>query len=182
MLLATSHPLAAQTDEPEAAIKAVPFLRDVTGVESWSFFEPRVAADPDYTLLSNRATLGVRITTPRLDVQGAFQYATVVGLPRRAMGPGPLGPGAMYFDAAHTPSAFQLYFKALSLRVKDIAPGVSVEGGRMGFRSGMESPSATPDLDAIKRERLDGRLIGEVDWSTFERSFDGVRVDLDRPQ
>ena len=162
-------------------LEVTPFLRNVSDLESWSFFEPSAAAvDNSYALFRNRATLGMRVTTPRLTVQGAFQYGTVVGLPRRATGPGPLGPGAMYFDAAHTPSAFQLYFKALSLRVKDVVPGVSIEGGRMAFRSSMESASASPALEAIKQDRLDGRLIGEVEWSTFERAFDGVRVDLDR--
>ena len=181
VVLATVHPLAAQTAEPEPAIEVVPFVRDVTGLERWSFFEPRIPADSDYTLLSNRATLGVRVNTARLQAQGAFQYAIVVGLPRRAMGPGPLGPGAMYFDAAHAPYTFQLYFKALSLRVKDVWPGMSIEAGRMGFRSGRESVSAAPEIATIKQERLDGLIIGEAEWTTFERAFDGIRVDVDRP-
>lgn len=178
--IAAAQPPAA---DPPAAIEVVPFLDDVTRFESWSFFEPRsVAVDPSYWLLSNRATLGVRVRSSRLDVQGAFQYAQVFGLPRRATGPGPLGPGALYYDAARTPAAYQLYFKALSVRVKDILPGLSVQAGRMGFRSGVELPSASEVIAAIKRDRLDGRLIGEVEWSTFERAFDGVRVDVDRPR
>ncbi|MGH9174802.1 MAG: alginate export family protein, partial [Vicinamibacterales bacterium] len=40
----------------------------------------------------------------------------------------------------------------------------------------------SPAIDIIKRDRLDGRLIGEVEWSTFERAFDGVRFDVDRPR
>ena len=169
--------------DPPAAIEVVPFLQDVTLLESWSFFEPpNDAVDASYRLLSNRATLGVRVRSSRLDVHGAFQYAQVFGLPRRATGPGPLGPGPLYYEAAGTRAAYQLYFKALSVRLKDILPGLSVQAGRMGFRSGVESPSASEAIAAIKADRLDGRLIGEVEWSTFERAFDGVRVDVDRPR
>ena len=97
-------------------------------------------------------------------------------------GPGPLGPGAFYYDAARAPNAYQLYFKALSLRVKECSPGLSFEVGRMGFQSGGEAASASPDLERLKRERLQGRLLGEVEWTPFERTFDGVRARRRTPR
>ena len=88
-----------------------PFFLDTTRLESWSFFEPPpTGGDPTYSLAGNRATMGVRVTSRRLDVEGSFQYAQLVGLPRRATGPGPLGPGALYFDAARNPRATLLAF------------------------------------------------------------------------
>jgi hypothetical protein len=100
----------------------------------------------------------------------------------------------LYYDAARAPAAYQLFFKLLSLRVKDIAPGLSIQAGRMGFASGAEvsstfsmSPPSTPSplasddsLAILKRDRVMSRLVGEVEWSTFNRAFDGVRVDLAR--
>ena len=178
----TQSAAPAAPEAPENEVE--PVIRDVTRFDAWSFFEPRSPdADPDYLLLGNRATLGVRLDKPRFRVFGAFQYAQLVGLPRRATGPGPLGPGALYYDAARTPEAYQLYFKALSIRVKKFfAPSVSIEAGRMGASpdSGHEKRVRTPRLIDESRNRLAGRLIGEVGWSIFERAFDGVRLDVDR--
>ena len=197
--------VAGQSGEPssqpvgaaeESARDVAPFFRLVTRFDAWSFFEPPLPGrEPDYVLLGNRATLGMLVDKRRLQLFGAFQYGLIFGLPRRASGPGPLGPGGMYYDAARQPAGYQLYFKALSLRVKDITPGLSFEAGRMGFEtgsaarsdqtsdqgSGHEKRVSTQNLiDPDLRDRLAGRLIGEVAWSTFERAFDGVRVDLDR--
>nr|MBA3269032.1 alginate export family protein [Acidobacteriota bacterium] len=134
------------------------------------FFEPSAdGGDPTYAFVGNRATLGVRVQSRRLEVQGAFQYAQLVGLPRGAVGPGPLGPGPVYFHAAQNSRAYQLYFKSMSIRMKEVVPGLSIEAGRMAYASNPESA------------RLSGRLIGNADWTMSERAFDGVRVDYANP-
>jgi hypothetical protein len=169
----------ASDDEPPRVTMA---FHDVTRVESWSFFTPpaTTGGDPSYALVGNRARLSGRITGRRLDVFGAFQYAQLLGLPRAAVGPGPLGPGALYHDAARAPNAYQLYFKGFSLRVKELLPGVSLEAGRMGFASGAEAAAGSSALGALRSERLVGRLLGEAEWTAFERAFDGIRVDIER--
>ena len=142
-----------------------PQIDNVTGVEAWSFFDPpEPGSDPDYLLGSNRARLGVHVDGKRLSFEGSFQYAQLVGLPDDAIGPGPLGPGALYFFSAGTPQAFQLYFKTMSLTFKDVVPRLSIQAGRMSYDSGQGGP-------------FEGRLIGSADWTPFERSFDGVRGD-----
>jgi hypothetical protein len=178
--LASSLTEAQTTASP---VEVVPVLVDATRIESWSFFTPRPGGgDPDYTLAGNRATLGVAAATPHFEGYGAFQYAQLLNLPETAVNPGPLGPGAFYYDAARAPNAYQLYFKALSLRVRRLGSGVSFEVGRMGFNSSAEAPAASPDVESLARERLHGRLIGEVRWSAFERTFDGARVDVAQPR
>jgi Alginate export len=178
---ATSSETALRPADRQNGPEVTLVLRDVTRAESWSFFEPPAGGgDPSYSLLGNRATLGARAKGRRFEGYGAFQYAQLVGLPRFAVGPGGLGPGAFYYDAARASGAYQLYFKALSLRVNDLAPGLSIEAGRMGFSSGDESRSPSPELEALKRDRVSGRLIGEAEWTPFERAFDGVRIDLNR--
>lgn len=162
--MVSAGPASAQS----ADVVVRPQLENVTRVEAWSFFAPRPAGgDPDYTLVTNRAHLGVRVDARRVSFEGAFQYAQLLGLPGNAIGPGPLGPGALYFVAAGTPQAYQLYFKTMSLTVKDVVPGVSIQGGRMRFESGAGSPFA-------------GRLVGGAAWTPFERSFDGLRADIER--
>ena len=51
----------------------------------------------------------------------------------------------------------------------------------MQYASGGEHVSAFPSLETVKRERLHSRLVGDFEWSLYQRRFDGVRVDLDRP-
>lgn len=181
VFLLTIQPLCAQTVTGSDVTTVTPFLTNVSRLESWSFFDPPAGqGDPTYTFLSNRARLGVRVTSRKLDVEGAFQYAQIVRLPQRSIGlAGPLGTGALYFNAARAPEAYQLYFKTLYARVKNIVPGVSVAAGRMGYTSGAERRGDVA-VEQIKQLRLNSRLIGEFEWSVFQRAFDGVRVDVDR--
>ena len=156
---------AAQSSD---GITVRPLLHNVTRVEAWSFFEPSsVDSDGDYTLVSNRARLSVAAESRRLWFEGSFQYAQLFNLPSDAFGPGPLGPGGLYYAAARTPVAFQLYFRSISLRLKEVAPGLAVQVGRMVYESAEGTPYA-------------GRLIGGAEWTPFERAFDGLRIDYQR--
>jgi hypothetical protein len=165
ILVLVVAPATAQQPEESDDPVVTSFIRNVTRVEHWSFFEPpEGGGDPTYSLFGNRATLGVRVVSRRLVVQGSLQYAQMIGLPRRSIGPGPLGPGPIFYVSAENSRAYQLYFKTLSLRLKNIMPRLSIEIGRMTYESGENTPFA-------------GRLIGNAEWSMFERAFDGVRLD-----
>lgn len=169
LLAAVAAPASAQTPGDGGDPVVTPIIRNVTRVETWSFFKPPDGGgEPDYSTLGNRATLGVRVEARRLVVQGSLQYAQMIGLPRRSIGPGPLGPGPIFFVSAENSRAYQLYFKTLSLRVKDVVPRLSVEAGRLNYASGEDTPFA-------------GRLIGNAEWTMFERAFDGVRADYRHP-
>lgn len=160
-----SPAFAQSTDDAVTSPVVRAEVDNVTRVESWSFFQPvRADADADYTLVSNRARLSVAVEARRIAFEGSFQYAQLFGLPRDAFGPGPFGPGASYFAASRTPEAFQLYFKSMSVTFKEIAPRLSLRVGRMPYSSDEETVHA-------------GRLIGNAEWSVFERAFDGARAD-----
>lgn len=167
--------------EAPAAPTTTFFARNWTRVESWRFFEPPPAGgDPDYTFIANRLQAGLRHVRPRLELTGAVQYVQFGGLPRDAIGPGALGTGALYFDASQDTTSSQVYLKTLSVRFVP-ARGLSVLAGRMPYATGSESPSGVPAIEAVKRQRLDARLIGEFEWSLYQRAFDGVRLDVERP-
>ena len=169
-------------------------LANFTRVDSWSYFQPYVdpravpppdsdpLGNPDYTFFSDRAELGVHVDGSRFDLGGAFHYVRLENLPTRAIGPGGLGDGAFYFAATGVSYSYQLYFGELTLRVKSRDRGNSITIGRQGFTSGGESVSQNAALERVKRERLHSRLIGNFEWSLYQRRFDGVRVDLDRPK
>ena len=175
---AQSPAAGAAPDAPnEPVVRAT--VSDVTRVEAWSFFTPFASdVDPDYTLVGNRATLAVRLRSRHLDLHGAFQYAQLLGAPNDATSIGPLGPGASYYDASHAPRSYQLYIRAMSLRVK--GAGLALDAGRMDFTSAAEGPARSAAVERLTDERLAGRLIGGATWTPFERAFDGIRLDVNR--
>jgi hypothetical protein len=155
---------------------------NVTRVESWRFFEPQPGnGDPDYTFLGNRLRVEARRRWRRVEVTLAVQHVGLVSLPTRASGPGALGTGALYFeqgDRRENPQ--QLYLRYAIARFPNLLPGVDLQLGRMAYTSGAEAPSGVPKIEAVKRQRLDSRLVGEFEWSLYQRGFDGVRVDATR--
>jgi hypothetical protein len=157
-------------------------LRDWTRVESWHYFAPNPGGgDPDYTDVANRLQIGVEHRAPRYDVSGALQYVQFGALPSGATGPGALGTGALYFDQSASTSSHKVYLRFLNVRLKSVASGLDLQFGRFGYTSGAESPSGDARIEPIKRLRLDSRLIGEFEWALYQRAFDGIRADLDRP-
>ncbi|MEY4094966.1 MAG: hypothetical protein RLZZ53_2165 [Acidobacteriota bacterium] len=183
-MLALSVSASAQAVEP----KVTGTVSNVTRVESWSYFQPAIdpvastpspIGDPDYTFIGDRAELGVRVDNPRFDVSGAFNYVRLENLPTRAIGPGGLGTGAFYFAATGVRYSYQLYMSELTVRVKH--NGGSVTLGRMPFASGGEVTSGSFTMQRVRSERLQSRLIGNFEWSYYQRRFDGIRVDVDRP-
>jgi hypothetical protein len=168
-------------------------VSNVTRVESWSYFQPKgdplalpppgsdPLGSPDYTFLGDRAELAVRVTGTRWDLNGAFNYVRLENLPTRAIGPGALGSGAFYFAATGVRYSYQLYLGELTATLK-ARNGTSFTAGRMLFGSGAELVSTHTSLEELKRERLHSRLLGNFEHSLYQRRFDGVRVDIDRPR
>jgi hypothetical protein len=178
---ATAH---AQPSAPPRVTQTEHAVRwnvaDVTRLESWSFFTPPPSGgDPTYAFVANRLRMTMNATWSRIDATAAVQYVQFGDLPNGAIGPGALGTGALYF--MHSPESISrgVSLRALNLRAR-LGHGLTLQAGRFGYTSGAESASGRPKVEAIKRARLDSRLIGDFEWSLYQRSFDGVRGDLDR--
>jgi hypothetical protein len=171
---------AARAQSPVADDAWRVSLANVTRVESWHFFDPPpTGGDPSYQFLANRLRVSLAGRWPRADFDTAVQFVQFAGLPATAVGPGALGTGALYYMHSGQSDARSVYLRTLALRLRP-GGGVTLQAGRFGYTSGAEAPSGSPTVEAIKRSRLDSRLIGEFEWSIFQRSFDGVRVDVDR--
>jgi len=164
-----------------------PILRDTTRVEVWRYFEPPpptptfTPGDPSSGYIANRLLAGLRARRGRLDVTAALQYVQFGGLPAHAIGPGALGTGASYFDHSGNTSSHQVYLKAATIAIRQIGDHLDLQVGRMPYTSGAERASGVPKIEAVKRQRLDSRLVGEFEWSIYQRAFDGVRVDWTSP-
>ena len=95
-----------------------------------------------------RQPLAGRRTTPRTplrDPGGAAERAVrrIAGL---AAGSGPLGHGATYYSHAGRTDSHQVYLRYLNVQLKELAPGLSVQVGRMPYSSGGEAASGVPGL------------------------------------
>jgi hypothetical protein len=156
-------------------------LRDTFRLENWRFFDPKPGGgDPDYSFAGNRLLLQAQLTAPRIDVTLAAQHVGLIGLPDDALGPGALGTGPIYFgQGGGRENPQKLYLRYANVRFK--APNFTVQAGRMGYASGAEAPSGIGKIEAVKRSRLNERLVGEFGWSLYQRGFDGVRADVVQP-
>jgi hypothetical protein len=160
-----------------------PFVRNWTRVEGWRYFAPApstpAAPTGDATTghIGNRLLAGTRLRRGAIDGTVAVQYVQFGGLPSDAIGPGALGTGALYFDHSGDSSSRQLYVKTANVAFRSLWKHLDLQLGRMGYTSGAERPSGNAKIEAVKRQRLDSRLVGEFEWSLYQRSFDGVRAD-----
>ena len=91
---------------------------NLTRVESWLFFEPPPTGSPDYTFIANRLRVALNGTWTRFDVNAAAQYVQFGGLPTKALGPGPFGTGALYYQHAGRTDSSGAYLRTLSLRAR----------------------------------------------------------------
>jgi len=174
---------AAQTASPPAAPSPPAtswILRNWTRVEWWRFFEPPPGGgDHEYAYPVNRLQAGVRREAARYALTAALQYVQFGNLPAGAVGPGPLGLGAVYFGHAGRTDSRQVYLRYLHLQLEELLPGITVHAGRMPYSSGGEDASGQPKIEAVK-QRVAARLVGEFEWSIYQRAYDGVRVDAAR--
>jgi hypothetical protein len=181
---------AAQSPESvDSGPRVSATLTNVTRVESWSFFQPLVDTQPNgevvnprYTFAGDRAHLGVRVEGRRVDIAAAFNYVRLENLPTNSIGPGALGSGAFYFAASGVPYSYQVYLSELNLVAKSVSRDVAARIGRMRFGSGAEVTAPNASLETVKRERLHSRMVGEFESSLYQRRFDGIRADWDRPR
>jgi hypothetical protein len=156
--------------------------RDTLRLETWRFFDPEPGGgEPDYTFLGNRLFVQAAYASPRFDVTLAAQHVGFAGLPAGSFGPGALGTGPLYFAQGGQHENIQRpYPKYVNVRLKRLLPGLDVQVGRQSYASGAEAATREPKIEAVRRQRMDARLIGEFEWSLYQRSFDGVRMDWSR--
>lgn len=171
----------AQSAGPAPTPAAVEWqVRDTTRVEAWRFFEPPPGGGtPDYTFVATRLFARLDVRRPRYELTGAIQYVQFGHLPEHATGPGPLGAGPQYFDQSGSTASHHVYVRLLQLKLKAPGHGVTVQFGRFGYTSGAESASGDSKIETVKRQRIDSRMIGEFEFSLYQRTFDGARLDLD---
>ncbi|HUU35981.1 MAG TPA: alginate export family protein [Vicinamibacterales bacterium] len=178
---------SAPVSVPPSAAAAVPgdttfTVENLTRAELWRFFTPPPGGGrhPDYAYIGSRATLGASYRGPRWGVRGDIQYVRLENLPEGAVGPGLLGSGGAYFFQAGGTFSYQFYLRALSLTWRDGRVGAWIEAGRFSRAAAAEPTSGDAAIDTLTRAHLNGRLLGDMEWSFYQRAWDGVRAGRDR--
>ena len=174
---------AAPVPAPAAAAGDTTFtVENLTRAELWRFFTPPPGGGvrPDYAFIGNRSTLSARYRGPRWTMQGAIQYVRLENLPAGAIGPGLLGTGGAYFFQAGGTFSYQLYLRSLSLAFRDAGSGAWIEAGRFSRAAAAEPTTGDAAIDTLTRAHLNGRLLGDMEWSFYQRAWDGVRGGVDR--
>jgi hypothetical protein len=180
LIVACDQSVSAQGQPPPTV---QPFFRNLTRYEAWRYFEPPPATatftpgDPTTDHIGNRLQAGVRVRRGPMDATFALQYVQFGGLPDDAIGPGALGTGALYYDHSGDTASHQVFLKAANVAFRRLAGRLDVQVGRMPYTSGAERPSGVAKIEAVKRQRIDSRLVGEFEWSLYQRAYDGLRVD-----
>jgi Alginate export len=156
-------------------------VENMTRAELWRYFQPLpdAASEPDYAFVGSRSTLGASYIGRRWRARGALQYVRLENLPARAIGPGLLGTGAAYFFQAAGAFSYQFYLRELSLAWRSPS-GLWVEGGRLLRAAERETPSGDAAIDRLVRDEVNGRLLGDMEWSFYQRAWDGVRGGVAR--
>jgi len=147
-------------------------------VYGWDWFQPD-SGDNSYAYAGNVLRIGLSQSRESWDWTAEFEAPLLFGLPTTAVAPGvqgALGLGANYFTGNQgARNAAMLFPKQLNVRFTHFGGRGSVlKIGRFDFADGGETTPKSATLAALKRDRINQRLIGGFGWSDVGRSFDGM--------
>jgi hypothetical protein len=155
-------------------------------IENWGWFTPNTG-NPNYTFDGNTIRMGISQNVDRYDLMAEFEVPVLLNLPSNAVATGvqgQLGLGASYYVANNkTSNTAMLFPKQVFIRMHKVLgmDGSTLQLGRFEFFDGMELKSADPTLQALKRDRIQQRLIGTFSYTDVLRSFDGIHYAYDQP-
>jgi hypothetical protein len=179
---------AQQAPEP-IRIGSVVFSGTIrTRIEGWRYFAPaQTNVENAYTFNGNNVRFGLSQALQTFDWNIEFEAPVLLNLPDNAVAagaPGQLGHGASYYVANGKKSnAAMIFPKQVFGRWKfDNIPGLSLRLGRFEFQDGGEVAAKDPTVAAIKRDRIQQRLLGPFVFTHVMRSFDGFHAVYNRPK
>ncbi len=143
--------------------------------EIWNWFDGE--ADGSYAYMGNILRMSVAQQTKTCDWQIEFAAPFLLQMPTNAIAGAPQGQfglGATYSASnGNRNNAMSLFPKQGYVRWK--GAGQSFRAGRFEFIDGAEATPKDATLAALKRDRINQRLVGSFGWSHVGRSFDGVQ-------
>jgi hypothetical protein len=156
-------------------------------VENWEWFTP-TSGNPKYTFNGTTVRLGISENLKRFDWMVEIETVGLLNLPTNAVAPGvqgQLGLGATYYVSNHKDSGAAMAFpKQVFMRFHNLFgnEASTLQLGRFEFFDGAEVKSTDPTIAAIKRDRIQQRLIGTFAYTDVLRAFDGFHYAYDTPK
>jgi Alginate export len=158
-----------------------------TRLYAWDWFEP-TAGNNNYAYSGNILRFGFSQNRDTWDWNAEFAVPFLLGLPTNATGTGAqqgaLGYGSNYFTAnSGRQNTAMIFPKQLFIRFDGFGGDKrhSLRIGRFEFLDGSEVTPKNVTLAALKRDRINQRLLGSVGFSEVGRSFDGVHYAYTKP-
>lgn len=150
--------------------------------ENWNWFDTP-GFDDSYGFEGVLGRVAIARNSKKLDVLGELAVPALFNLPDNAIAPAPrgqLGLGANYRAASRTQDA-SIFPKQGFARFK-FGQGntTGLRLGRFEFWDGSEATPKNPTLAALKRDRINHRLLGNFGFSHVGRSFDGAQLSATR--
>jgi hypothetical protein len=182
----------AETAKPAAPAAPAPYKIGsvvVTGsfrsrLEMWDWFDGN--ANGGYAYSGNIFRLSFAQTLKKIDWQLELAAPFLLGLPDDAIAPAPQGQfglGGNYYAAnKNSRNAGMLFPKQGYIRFKNLFgdKDQNVRLGRFEWMDGSEAVPKDATLAALKRDRVNQRLIGPFGWSHVGRSFDGAHYSANK--
>ncbi len=152
--------------------------------ENW--FEPASTNYKNsYDYFFTRTRLAIALRNPYIHAYVQAQDVHMWNLPESSIAPAPqgaLGSGATYYSHAKSDFDHSLIIRQAYLDFpKLFLKGLSTRIGRFDYADGQEvTYKDNPKVTWLKNTRLSDRMLGAFDWSSYNRSFDGLQAKYDR--
>ncbi|MBI4890873.1 MAG: alginate export family protein [Acidobacteria bacterium] len=189
--LAQAPPAEAKPSPSAPALPAPLKLGSVTvsgsfrsRLEIWDWFNGN--ANDSYAYSGNIFRLSFAQSLKRLDWQLELAAPFLLGLPNDAIASAPqlqFGLGGNYYAAnKNSQNAGMVFPKQGYLRFKNFLgdKDQSLRLGRFEWMDGSETAPKDATLAALKRDRINQRLLGPFGWSHVGRSFDGAHYSVNK--
>jgi len=190
-------PAPAPAPAPQAAAPAATFPAIKLGhitfsgslrsrAEVWNWFEP-TSGDNTYGYSGNLLRFGLSQSREGWDWNAEFAVPFLLGLPTNPIGPGAqgaMGFGANYLTANdRNQNTAMMFSKQLYVRFTQFGKSKAhmLKLGRFEFLDGSETVPKNASLAAVKRDRVNQRLLGNFGFSDVTRSFDGMQYSYSKP-
>jgi hypothetical protein len=151
--------------------------------ENW--FEPALPnVNNSYDYFFTRTRLAIALRNPYINAYVQAQDVHMWNLPENSIAPAPqgaMGSGATYYSHAKSDTDHSLIIRQAYLDFpKLFLKGLSARIGRFDYADGQEvTYKKNPKVTWLKNARLSDRMLGAFDWSSYNRSFDGLQMAYD---
>jgi hypothetical protein len=183
--LAAQQPAAAPVKE-ESAKPALEFHGSFrTRLEMWDWFGTGDASQ--YAFSGNLLRLSVGKTGERMNWKAEVAAPVLLMLPEDAQEPGArgqLGLGGSYYAAnQQNRNAGMVFPKQVYVHWHHLGESKrhGIRLGRFEFLDGSEAAPTNATLAALKRTRVQQRILGAFGWTHVGRSLDGAHYTYDAP-